>query len=105
MRTYKVLIIETLEKRIDVNALNEVMALNKVKQDYENENIILDGSDHIDTDFEIVEEFEKERTIYIPENSYKIIEGNYSLNEYVKLMREFKENSNIIQFLADMLEK
>lgn len=42
--------------------------------------------------------------IYIPENEYNIEKGYYNQSEITKLLRENKNNSKIISFIADMLE-
>ncbi len=101
MKTYKVSIIETLEKTVNIEALNKIEALCKAKQTYKNEDIILDGSDCVDTDFEVLEEVEQE--IYINKNTYGIVENTYSLDDFAKLMREFKDKPDVIYFLADKL--
>jgi hypothetical protein len=46
----------------------------------------------------------EQTTIYIPENDTGIIEGYYTVNEFVSLLRSHKHEPNVIQFLADMLE-
>jgi len=47
---------------------------------------------------------DKQTTIYIPENDTGIIEGYYTVNEFVGLLRNHKHEPKVIQFLADMLE-
>ena len=42
--------------------------------------------------------------VWIPEH-LKIEEGYYSKEEFVKLMRKYKNKPEVIQFLADMLEE
>ena len=42
--------------------------------------------------------------VYIPTNKYKIENKYYNLQEIVNLLRKYKNNSNTIQFIADMLE-
>lgn len=42
--------------------------------------------------------------VYIPSNEFKIRQGYYSRNRFVALMRKYKNNPEIVQFLADMLE-
>ena len=46
----------------------------------------------------------EQTTIYIPENDTGIIEGYYTVNEFVGLLRNHKHEPKVIQFLADMLE-
>lgn len=52
MKTYNVTITETLQRTILVEADNEQHALNMVKDDYDNENIVLDYSDFKKVDFD-----------------------------------------------------
>lgn len=52
MKTYNVTITETLQRTILVEADNEQHALNMVKDDYNNENIVLDYSDFKKVDFD-----------------------------------------------------
>jgi len=42
--------------------------------------------------------------VYVPENQYGIPEGEYSRNEFVRLLRENCRNPELVYFLADMLE-
>jgi hypothetical protein len=42
--------------------------------------------------------------IFIPTNNYDIIPGYYTLQDIVNLLRECKNNPDVIQFIADMLE-
>ena len=42
--------------------------------------------------------------LYVPENEVGISEGEYSRNEFVRLLRDCRSNPNAIYFLADMLE-
>lgn len=42
--------------------------------------------------------------ITIPKNNVGVMQGSYSRNEFVKLMRDNCNNSKVIYFLADMLE-
>ena len=48
-KTFKVTISETLEKEIEVQAINE----DEAKTLYQNEKIVLDSSNHSQTDFDI----------------------------------------------------
>lgn len=42
---------------------------------------------------------------FIPDNEYGIEEGYYIGNALVQLLRDNKNNPDVIQFLADMLEE
>lgn len=57
MRTYTVEIKETLRRTIVVEAQSDEEALLKVKEDYDNEEIVLDSSDYVGTDFEAYLEY------------------------------------------------
>lgn len=56
MNEYAVEVIETLSRVITVEAESEDEALVTVSDMYYNEEIVLDASDHVDTDFNIYEE-------------------------------------------------
>ena len=56
MQKYKVEIIETLSRIIEVEAENEDSALNKIKGLYKQEKIVLDSNDYLDTKIEIYKE-------------------------------------------------
>ncbi len=43
--------------------------------------------------------------LYLPENEYGIEEGTYIGNAIVKLLRDNKNNPEVIQFIADMMEE
>jgi hypothetical protein len=43
--------------------------------------------------------------LLIPDNEYGIEEGYYIGNAIVKLLRDNKNNPDVIQFIADMLEE
>jgi len=47
----------------------------------------------------------KKDKLYIPENNYNIRVGYYTLSDFVKTLRENKNNPDAIQFIADMLEE
>jgi len=49
--------------------------------------------------------FYKAVSLYIPENKVGVMEGYYSRNQFVKLMRDNCKDSEAIYFLADMLEE
>jgi hypothetical protein len=51
MNTYKIEIKETLARIVEVKAQSEDDAYQKVKTMYRNEDIVLDDSDYVDTDF------------------------------------------------------
>lgn len=55
---YRVEITETLKRGIIVEAQNADAALNIVRDHYDNEDIVLDGSDFVDNDFEVYTETE-----------------------------------------------
>ena len=59
MKRFECSIIETLEKTIFIEAEDEQGAYKKLKEMYYNEEVILDSSDHVDTDY-MVTEAEKE---------------------------------------------
>ena len=42
---------------------------------------------------------------FIPENEYGIGEGYYLGNAIVKLLRDYKERPEVIEFIADILEE
>jgi hypothetical protein len=44
-------------------------------------------------------------TIYIPNHDVIKEHGYFTINEIVKLLRKYKNNSKAIQFIADMLEQ
>lgn len=62
LKEYTFAITETLQRRIHIKASSGGEALSEVKRLYNNEEIILDSSDYIGTDFQIVD--------------FKIIEGD-----------------------------
>ena len=51
---YKIEIKETLSRIIDIEADNEEGAIRKVREQYKNQKVILDSSDYINTDFELI---------------------------------------------------
>ena len=55
MKEFKVEITETLQKTITIIAENEQAALEEARSLYLDEEIVLDSSNHIETDFEIIE--------------------------------------------------
>ena len=106
-KRYTITITETLERDVEVEAAEDAEALNKVKEDYDNELIVLDYSDHADTRYEIsnIKTTKPEVEIFIPINAYGINIGTYTLDKYVDMLRSYKTHPDIIQFLADMLER
>lgn len=42
---------------------------------------------------------------YFPPNAHGIPAGKYTLNQIVQLLRDNKNNPEIIQYIADMLEE
>lgn len=53
---YKIEIKETLSRIIEIEAEDKNEAITKVKEQYKNQEIILDDSDYIDTEFNIYRE-------------------------------------------------
>ena len=51
---YKVEIKETLARIIDVEAADEKGAIRKVREQYKNQEIVLDSSDYIDTEINFI---------------------------------------------------
>ena len=58
MKKYLVEITETLQKQITVSANSREEAEQKVKERYDNEKIILNESDYVDTEFHVLKERE-----------------------------------------------
>ena len=56
MKTYAVVVTETLQRTITINANNKEEALDKVQEMYDTEEIVLDSSDYQDTKIEVVED-------------------------------------------------
>lgn len=55
MKTFKVEVIETLLKVVEVQALDEYDALGKVEDNYKIENIVLDSNNFVRVQFKISE--------------------------------------------------
>lgn len=53
MMKYRIEITETLSRTVDVEAENEEVALEKVRQMYRNSAIILDASDYLETEISV----------------------------------------------------
>lgn len=56
MKKYLVEITETLQKQITITANSREEAEQKVRNKYKNEEIVLDESDYIDTEFTVLKE-------------------------------------------------
>ena len=56
--SFKVSVIETLERIVEVKADTEEEAIEKVEQMYKDGEIVLDASDHVETEFEVWEKEE-----------------------------------------------
>lgn len=56
MKKYLVEITETMQKQITVNANSREEAEQMVKQKYDNEEIILNETNHVDTEFAVLRE-------------------------------------------------
>ena len=56
MKKYLIEITETLQKQITVTAINREAAEQIVREKYENQVIVLDESDYISTDFDVLKE-------------------------------------------------
>ena len=56
MSKYKVEIIETLSRIVEVEAENKDGAVSKIKYFYKHEKIVLDSNDYLDTEIKIFEE-------------------------------------------------
>lgn len=54
MKKYKFEITEILQKQIEIEATSYDEAYQKVKSQYKNEDIILDASDYIDTEYNLI---------------------------------------------------
>jgi len=54
MNEYRVEITEALQRIVAINAENENDALAKIKEAYYTEDIVLDSSDFIDVDFNLI---------------------------------------------------
>lgn len=55
MKTFEIEITELLSRIIEVEAETENEAFEKVKEMYQNEKIVLDSSDYVDTEIKIFE--------------------------------------------------
>lgn len=59
MKKFKVEITETLQKTITIIAENEEAAIEEAKSLYHDEEIVLDDSNYIDTEYNIIENEEE----------------------------------------------
>lgn len=53
MKKYKVVITETLQRVVEIETNSQEEAIEIANKNYENEEIVLDSSDYVDTLFEI----------------------------------------------------
>lgn len=51
METFKIEIKETLSRILEIKAVDTEDALQKIQQQYKNEDIVLDASDFVETEF------------------------------------------------------
>ena len=56
MKTYRVVVTETLQRIVYIDAKSAEEAKDKVEERYHNEEIVLDSSDYQDTEIEVVED-------------------------------------------------
>lgn len=56
MKTYRVVVTETLQRIVYVDAKSAEEASRKVEEQYHNEEIVLNSSDYQDTEIEVVED-------------------------------------------------
>jgi len=95
MKKYKVEITETLQTIITVEANSEDEAIDIVHQKYRDEEIVLDSSNYIDTDFSIYsEDLPTEDEIRRPggidnTNDMEIYVKDYLENEYNHAVKSF----------------
>ena len=54
MKTFIVEISETLQKQVHIEADSEEDAISKIRNQYKKEDIVLDESDYVNTQFEIL---------------------------------------------------
>lgn len=59
MKKYRVEITETLQYQEVIEAENEQEAIRKMKEKYENQDIILDESNYVSTEFDVLEKVKK----------------------------------------------
>ena len=56
MKTYRVVVTETLQRIVYIDAKSAEEAKRNVEEHYRNEDIVLDSSDYQDTEIEVVED-------------------------------------------------
>lgn len=56
MKTYRVVVTETLQRTVYIDAKSAEEAKGEVEEQYHNEEIVLDSSDYQDTKIEVVED-------------------------------------------------
>ena len=54
-----VIIVETLERKVVVSTTSEEEAINLVREQYNNEEIVLDSNDYATTEYDIYEDLKK----------------------------------------------
>lgn len=59
MKKYRVEITETLQYQEVIEAENEQEAIRKIKEKYQSQDIILDESNHVSTEFDVLEKVKK----------------------------------------------
>lgn len=59
MAKFKVEITETLQYQEIIEADNESEAIDKLKDKYKNETIVLDDANHVNTEFTVIEKIKK----------------------------------------------
>lgn len=59
MTKFKVEITETLQYQEIIEADNESEAIDKLKDKYKNETIVLDDANHVNTEFAVIEKIKK----------------------------------------------
>lgn len=55
MPTYKIEITETLQRQIEVEASSKEEALKKIKEQHQNQEIVLNENDYVDTEYSYIE--------------------------------------------------
>ena len=59
MKKYRIEITETLQYQEVIEAENEQEAIRNIKEKYQNQDIILDESNHVSTEFDVLEKVKK----------------------------------------------
>ena len=73
---FKVEITETLKRAVIVEAQNEEVALDMVRKHYDNEDIVLDGSDFVDNEFKVYSEPEDLKPEYTETHLVSVTKGS-----------------------------